>query len=153
VYGDDIREPGFNIRGYYNFHDERVCFGPEFTFFRKRREVLEEEQIDKSLFEFNFNGHYVFEITHKFGLYPLYGVNYSREREDITFFNTGEKEDLIIDKWGFNLGGGFHYFLIGDLVLFAEYDHLFSQLSQNTYSAGLFYVFGSDKKEQSHNEE
>jgi len=49
------------------------------------------------------------------------------------------------EAFGVNLGFGLHK-LIGKTVLFVEFDHLFSKLSQNSALVGFFYMFG--KKEE-----
>ena len=143
AYGDDIREPGVNFRGYYNLANNKICFGPEFTFFKKKTENVIREEIDITLFEVNFNVHYIFEITHKFGVYPLGGLNYSQENEK---YSDAAKEETA-KKWGLNLGIGTHY-AINKFVVFLEYDHLLSDLSQNTFIFGAFYTFG--KKQEVH---
>jgi len=141
VYGDDIDSPGFNARAYINSNNHKMCIGPEFTWFIPHTETEGDEELERRLFEFNFNGHYVFEITKAFGLYALTGVNYSEEEED--HFHNGELEESeTIKEWGINLGGGAHYILNPTWIVFAEYDHLFSELEQNTFTLGLFYTFG-----------
>ena len=51
--------------------------------------------------------------------------------------------------FGANLGIGIHR-PIGKWVIFAEYDHLFSELSQNSFLVGAFFTFG--KKEDTSEE-
>ena len=70
IYGDDIKEPGVNLRLYY-YNNGKICFGPEFSFFNKHREVVDGEEITKKLWEFNFNGHYIIETTERLGLVSL----------------------------------------------------------------------------------
>lgn len=141
VYGDDIEEPGVNLRAYYNLKNERICFGPEFTLFKTGSKTLDGEDEDISLFELNFNMHYIFELTHRFGVYPLVGINFSKETAET------ETIELKEEKWGANLGMGVHY-AIGKVVLFTEYDHLFSDLSQNSYLVGFFLTFGNKEAEE-----
>lgn len=143
AYGDDIREPGINFRGYYNLADNRICFGPEFTYFKKRTENSASEEIDISLFEINLNAHYLFEVTHKLGIYPVIGLNYSQEKEDYT----DTEEEVTEKKWGMNVGAGTHY-TVNKFTVFLEYDHLFSDLSQNTFILGAFYTFGKKSEER-----
>ena len=142
AYGDDIKEPGINVRGYYNLAGNRICFGPEFTYFKKRTENSASEELDVSLFELNFNAHYIFEVNHKLGVYPIVGLNYSQEKEK--YADTGEEDTL--KKWGANLGIGTHY-AVNKFTAFLEYDHLFSNLSQNTFILGVFYTFGEKSEE------
>ena len=144
VYGDDIQEPGFNLRAYYNLKNERICFGPEFTLFKNHIEEHGNGEIELSLFELNFNVHYIFEISEKFGVYPLTGLNFSREREEPSAVS---EESVTEEKWGLNLGFGAHY-PVRDFTFFVEYDHLFSDLNQNTYTAGVFYTFGRKERHE-----
>jgi hypothetical protein len=51
VYGDDIKEPGLNIRSDYSFKKEAFGIGPEFTIFRKRKELINNEQVETFLYE------------------------------------------------------------------------------------------------------
>ena len=76
------------------------------------------------------------------GVYPVVGLNYSQEKEEYT--DTGEEETL--KKWGANLGIGTHY-AVNKFTVFLEYDHLFSNLSQNTFILGVFYTFGEKSEE------
>ena len=142
AYGDDIKEPGINVRSYYNLANDKICFGPEFTYFKKRTDNSANEEIDISLFELNLNAHYIFEVTHKLGIYPIVGLNYSQEKEKYT--DTEEEE--TIKKWGMNAGVGTHY-AVNKLTVFLEYDHLFSDLNQNTFILGVFYTFGKKSEE------
>ncbi len=143
VYGDEIDALGVNVRGYFNTADHRMCFGPEFTFFNKS-EMEDVADIDISLFEFNLNGHYVFEVSDKLGINPIVGLNYSRE-EEITM-GMGEEEFYEKSAWGLLTGVGFHFFLSEHFFMIGEYDHLFSALSENTFTLGLLYTFQVGKK-------
>ncbi|MCG8389461.1 MAG: porin family protein [Cytophagales bacterium] len=135
AYGDDIEEPGVNLRAYYNLKNDRICFGPEFTVFRTRSKTVGNEEEEVSLFEVNVNLHYIFELTEKLGVYPLTGVNFSREKVEVGSLEEAEEE------WGVNLGLGAHY-AVGKFTVFTEYDHLFSELNQNSFLLGVFFTFG-----------
>ncbi|MEL6557611.1 MAG: hypothetical protein AAFQ94_05460 [Bacteroidota bacterium] len=136
VYGDDVEQLGVHLRGYYNLRNERICFGPEYSHFFTANFSKDGGQATKKLKEYNFNIHYVFELNETLGFYPLTGLNYSTEIE--------EQETLVgwrsfkEDALGVNLGFGFHK-VVGRSVLFVEFDHLFSELSQNSALIGLFY--------------
>lgn len=145
VYGDDIKEPGINLRAYYNLPGNRVCFGPEFSTFLTHKENVSGEEIAVDLYEFNFNIHYIFEVTHKLGVYPFSGLNFSKEKEEIEI--SGEKETFTEEEFGLNLGLGAHYAYY-DFVFFTEYDHLFGSLPQNSITLGVFYTFGKKSGEE-----
>lgn len=141
VYGDDIQEPGMNVRATYFTH-ERICFGPEFTIFQSHQVQKDGEDIELNLWEVNFNGHYVFELTHHLGIFPLVGLNISREREEIE----SPDESLVLREtaWGVNLGFGAHYG-VGRFLFFAEYDYLFSDLSQSSFIGGVAFIIDPKK--------
>jgi len=146
IYGDDIQNVGAHVRGYYNLKNNKVCLGPEFSRFANKTETHNGETVTTKLSEINFNIHYIFELTEKFGVYPLTGVNLSLETEEIEVAN--EFESDTVSELGANLGFGVHK-IFDNVIVFAEYDHLFSELSQNSFLLGVFYTFGS----KSHSEE
>lgn len=152
AYGDDIETVGFHTRAYYNFPNGKVCLGPEFTWFGTNDEVEGSLRTETSLWELNFNAHFVFELSHKVGFYPVLGLNFSREKEDF-FVNDVFEEEETFEKWGVNAGAGFHYILNHKFIAFTEWDHLFSDLSQNTFTVGIFYTFGKGFTGASEHEE
>ncbi|MEO9806205.1 MAG: hypothetical protein ABJF04_23290 [Reichenbachiella sp.] len=140
IYGDDIGEPGIHARGYFNSKNGKTCFGPEFSRFIKSTETINGHEVSKQLSEVNFNLHYIIELKEEWGFYPLIGLNMSFEKEEIKD-DLGEVEVESKDVFGANLGAGIHR--MGEKwIFFAEYDHLFSDLSQNSYLIGAFYTFG-----------
>lgn len=150
VYGDDINKLGQNTRFYVNTNDHRFCIGPEFSWFRQDTKMVGSEELRRNLVEFNINGHMNVKLFGPLMFYPLMGLNYSVENED--FLHDGELEESeTLREWGFNLGSGLHYNLGKDWILFLEYDHLFSKLSQNTLSFGILVGFGKIKGD--HHEE
>ena len=149
VYGDDIKESGIQIRSYYNLPGDRICFGPEFSHFFSSTENHQGEERRKQLNEVNFNVHYIFELSEKWGFYPLVGANLSFEKEEIRFKNGGA-ESTNNSALGANLGVGFHHTL-NKWLIFGEFDHLFSELSQNSLVLGTLYTF-SKATEAPHSE-
>lgn len=135
LYGDDIEELGANLR-LYTFIGDKICFGPEFTAFGKHETVIDGDPAELSLWEVNFNAHYIFEVNEGLGLYPVAGLNYSKETEDIEGHS-----DLTEDAFGVNLGFGVHYEL-QKFIVYTEYDRLFSDLSQNSFTLGVLFHLG-----------
>lgn len=144
IYGDDIGNAGIQLRGYYNMKGNRVCFGPEFSSFFTTSESHNGEVTKRKLSEMNFNLHYIIEITEKWGVYPLAGLNYSIEKEEVEVSSEIEKHNL--EKLGTNLGIGVHR-AKNKWVFFGEYDHLFSELSQNSFIVGAFFTLGKTHNE------
>jgi len=135
LYGDDIEEIGINLRA-YTFIGDKICFGPEFTAFGKHNTIIGGEDAEIGLWEANFNGHYIFEVSEGLGLYPVAGFNYSREIEKVEGHT-----DVIEDAFGLNFGFGVHY-EYEKMIFYAEYDHLFSDLRQNSFTVGVLFHLG-----------
>jgi hypothetical protein len=138
VYGSKIEALGYQLRAYYNIK-HATCFGPEVAIFPKTtHHSATSEQVDISLTEYNFNGHHHFSFGLKnVGLYPLAGVNLSREKED----------EHLHKAYGFNIGVGFHYSK-KKWTIFSEFIHLTGDLSQETMLLGFFYT--PQKKHAAH---
>ena len=145
LYGDDIEEFGANLR-LYTFVGDNICFGPEFTLFGKHNTVIDGDPAELSLWEVNFNGHYIFEVNHGLGIYPVAGLNYSRETEVIE-----GHDDVIENAFGVNLGLGVHY-EYNQFIFYTEYDRLFSDLRQNSFTLGVLFHLGKqhEKKGEEH---
>lgn len=139
IYGDDIEQVGLHVRGYYNLSGDRICFGPEFSHFFSKSEYHPGEIINRYLNEINFNMHYIFELGHQWGVYPLAGINLSLEKEEISFQNGGVV-NIHDSAFGANLGIGIHG-AVNKWTFFAEFDHLISDLGQNSLVLGTFYTF------------
>jgi hypothetical protein len=114
TYSIPLSASGVNTRAYYNI-GEHICFGPEFSFFRKE---------ELKVLDFNIIGHYVFE-TKLVGIYPLIGMNYTIEKD------THESESAL----GVVFGGGFHRNL-GLFTVFAEFSHVESHLRDDFITVG-----------------
>ena len=149
VYGDDIGSVGFNTRLYQNSKNHRFCIGPEFTYFPKKTESIGSEISERTLFELNFNAHYIFELVENLGAYPLTGLNYSQEKEEL-FEDNELIENETIREFGWNVGFGLHYQLNSRWLLFTEYDYLISDLQQSTIAVGILYTFGKGFKVGGH---
>jgi len=137
---------GINLRGYYNFK-EHICFGPEFTLFFPRTTTFDDEEIETLIWEFNFNAHYIFEVSENIGAYPILGFNYTREIEDITFLSNGMIERKTVDAIGLNIGGGFHI-PQPSFVPFLEYEYILGDLSEHIITAGVIFTLGSSDEEK-----
>ena len=141
MYGDDIEEIGANLR-LYTFIGDRICFGPEFTIFGNHNTMIDGDAAELGLWEVNFNGHFIFEVGEGLGLYPVTGLNYSREVERVE-----GHADVVEDAFGVNLGFGVHYEL-KNTILYTEYDRLFSDLRQNSFTIGILFHLGKKGRER-----
>ena len=130
---------GINIRAYYGVNDH-FCFGPEATFFPK---TTIDDNYKLSISEFNFNGHYAIELAHRFGIYPLAGINYTIEQKEenrLDGLHTEQEEAL-----GINYGAGFHYSL-GRTFLFAEFKGVSGKLNDEFITIGAFVLLKKPKQ-------
>lgn len=151
IYGDEIHEPGINLRLAYHVNHPLAVVG-EYTYFQSHYARHEK----KKLWEANLNLEYSFPIVHHLYVYPVVGLNYSQEAEYEALPEGGDhgehyepEPEHIVGKFGLNMGVGMHYH-IGDFEPFVEYDHLFSELHQNNFAVGVMYHLPFGKKHNSH---
>ncbi len=130
---------GINARLYYGLN-EQICFGPEISIYPSQ-EIEDENEL--SVVDLNFNGHYIFEVSHKLGIYPLTGLNYTIEKERFEMLDESE----TTREFGVNYGLGAHYNL-GKLFVFAEFKGIISQLSDEFITAGVIFSLSKSKKEK-----
>jgi len=139
IYGDDIDNLGIHARGYYNFPGDKVCLGPEYSYFFNSTRLIDGTKVDIRLSELNFNAHYIVELSEHWGIYPLAGVNLSFER--VEYLDNPQINSETERVWGLNLGIGIHR-SIGPVIVFTEYDRLLSDLAQNAIVVGAFITIG-----------
>ncbi|WP_430966010.1 hypothetical protein [Spongiimicrobium sp. 2-473A-2-J] len=133
---------GANGRFYYG-PNPHICFGPEVSFF-PYQEV--DSEYEMRITELNFNGHYVFEATHKLGIYPLAGVNYTIEEERLIEM-TSEQEE--VKEFGLNYGFGAHYNL-NHFFAFVEFKGIAGQLADQFVTVGLVFILSKSTVEPEH---
>ncbi|MEP5341364.1 MAG: outer membrane beta-barrel protein [Algibacter sp.] len=124
---------GVNGRVYYGLNDT-FCFGPEISYFPYQNI---DDDYEKSIIDLNINAHYIFELSEKWGLYPLSGINYTIEKERLINQNNDSEK---IDEFGINYGVGIHY-KISDLYVFSEFKGIIGQLNAEFISAGIIFNF------------
>ena len=134
---------GGNARAYFGV-DPRFCFGPEVSVF-PYQDV--DDQYELSLIELNLNAHYLFELVHRFGVYPLGGFNYSIEQERLlTDIDEVDKHNAL----GLNYGLGVHY-NINQVLLFAEFKGVVSELSDEFFTLGVVVLLQKSSPASRHN--
>lgn len=151
-YGFGIKSPAAHLRSYF-FLNEHLCFGPEFNWFLPRTETTALYVTRHEAWELNFNAHYVFEFSHRFGAYPITGIQLARERElveDIGF-PIEPSGSHIEHALGWNIGAGAHYFA-GRVIPFVEYLYTVGDLGQHAIIVGTFIVLFEKKKDHSNSE-
>lgn len=118
------KEKGFNTRFYF-FPNHKICFGPEVNFFPRKDHDLSDGM------EVSFNGHYIFELSERWGIYPLAGIGWKNEEEE--------------SGWRGNFGSGLH----GSYGRFAPYiEYIYSAGFENEgiFLIGTFFTFEFDKE-------
>jgi hypothetical protein len=56
-------------------------------------------------------------------------------------------EKSVNEALGMNLGLGIEYGIVERFKCFLEFDHVFSELRENTFSLGLFYRLSNKQEE------
>ncbi|MEO1011410.1 MAG: hypothetical protein AAFX53_08905 [Bacteroidota bacterium] len=128
---------GLNARLFYGT-GPTFCFGPEITFF-PYKEIDKEQEL--SIVDLNVNAHYIFEISHILGIYPLGGINYTIEKERL-IADTDTVEE--IGEFGLNYGFGAHYNL-NRFFIFAEFKGVAGQLNDEFLTIGIILPFGKPR--------
>ncbi|MDT0605434.1 hypothetical protein [Croceitalea rosinachiae] len=133
---------GINLRAYLGT-SPTFCFGPEVSVFPYQ---TTSDEYETNLFEVNFNAHYVFELAHRFGVYPLSGFNYTNENErSLMHSDEVEKHNAL----GINYGLGTHY-SINRVLLFAEFKGVISELSDEFFTIGAVILLKKPQKKLHH---
>lgn len=133
---------GANARFFYGVN-EAFCFGPEISFFPYQDT---EEGFQESIIDLNINAHYIFEVTHKLGLYPLSGINYTIEKERLVINNDESETE---NEFGINYGFGAHY-IISRSFVFAEIKGVIGQLSGEFITAGVISHLNKSTSKKEH---
>ncbi|WP_299259999.1 outer membrane beta-barrel protein [uncultured Aquimarina sp.] len=129
---------GVNARLFYGVN-EKICFGPEATFF-PYQEINSDYEL--TITDLNFNAHYIVELSHKIGIYPLSGVNYTIEKERLIERTDESEKD---ESFGWNYGFGAHY-KVGDLFAFAEYKGVTGKLNDEFITVGVIFTLSKHKE-------
>lgn len=133
---------GINTRAYYGI-DERFCFGPELSIF-PYKEI--NDAYEASLWEVNLNAHYVFELAHRFGTYPLAGFGYTVEKErSLTNMEEIERHSAP----GINYGIGLHY-AVNRVLLFGEFKGVIGDLNDEFFTVGIVILLKKPNNQNQH---
>ncbi|MGB5818669.1 MAG: outer membrane beta-barrel protein [Saonia sp.] len=133
---------GVNGRFYYG-PNEHFCFGPEVSFY-PYQEIDDENELQ--ITELNLNAHYIFEASHKLGIYPLTGINYTIENERLISISEESGEEK---EFGLNYGFGAHYNL-EHFFVFAEFKGIVGQLSDEFVTVGIIFSLSKPSENKEH---
>lgn len=136
---------GIRVDGYYAFTDV-IRGGGDFTFYLPKSEG----NVDVTVWELNFNGHYIFQDEDGLLLYALGGINItgisvSIETPSVNIGGQqigGGSSSTSDSEFGLNLGGGLEYALdFADLFAEAKIGGLGGNANQFVLGAGLRFSF------------
>lgn len=115
---------GVNLRFHY-FPSHKMCFGLETNLFPKSDHSISEGM------EVTLNGHFIFELSHHWGVYPLVGAGWKN----------------LKDESGFRAltGGGFHG-TYGRFAPYVEYIYSSGFNSEGIVIVGTFLTFKLGKE-------
>ena len=143
-YGTEIKNLGIGVKGQYDI-TSAIRAEASFDYFLKKEGL--------SMWDVNFNVHYLFPLTDKVKVYPLAGLSYTNWKLDISDV-WDDFDDYYDDDWdnddsssstgkfGINLGGGIQY-NITDVVTvnFEAKYQLINDFDQMIFGVVVAYKF------------
>lgn len=121
----DYKNLGFGVKGQFEFIDNWRAEASYNYFFKKDH---------CTMWDVNFNAHYVFHIEDGFSVYPLAGLTALGAKTDIG-------DEVSTTKVGVNLGGGAEYLLTPTVKLNAELKYqLVSDFDRPVVSIGIAFA-------------
>ena len=140
-YGTEIEKLGINFKGIYEI-TEKIHGSLNFTYFFTKKENIGTAEWKWSLWELNFDGHYVFTSSDKFSAYGLAGINithWGTKWEGDTYGGYYHDFDNSDTDIGLNIGGGALYNFTGSLSGFGELKYVVSNYDQFVFTFGVLY--------------
>ena len=136
TYGSEQKTIGFNLRGQYNVW-ENVDVAGGFTFYlpyNEKQSVLFITVDSKTtMWSFDVDGHYNFDLMDKLTAYPLAGLNISGVSIEV---NGSKAKDTEV---GFNIGAGAAYEITDKLAGFFELKYTLGNYDQAVIGIGVLY--------------
>ena len=136
AYGSDIESAGVQIGGtYFLLQEQGIRIAADLIFFFQGEDV---PGTDVNVWEFNANGHYIFNEADAFLAYALAGISLASVTVDLGAF--GEVSD---SELGLNAGAGIEY-SIGGVKLYAEGKIVLGGFDQLVLSGGVRVPIGNN---------
>lgn len=135
-YGFEVEEPSIGANGFYSITDE-IRAGAEFIWFFTDSGI---DDVDFNVYEFNVNGHYIFQDEDGLKLYGLAGINHITFSWDTPNNQTGFRVASSFSETGLNIGGGVEYDA-GGFFLFGEPKFTLSDADQFSINVGARMQF------------
>lgn len=139
TYGSEQKTIGFNLRGQYNVW-ENVDAVAGFTFFFPKKTsqqfpIVGTIKTKTTMWSFDIDGHYNFELMDKLKAYPIAGLNLSGVSVDVNGTKTSDTEV------GFNIGAGATYEITDKLAGLFEIKYTLGKYDQAVIGIGVLYGF------------
>lgn len=138
TYGSEQKTIGFNLRGQYNVWENVDVVGG-FTFYLPHKEkqtiLFATVESKTTMWSFDVDGHYNFDLIDKLKAYPLAGLNISGVSVEV---NGTKASDTEV---GFNIGAGAAYEITDNLAAYFELKYTLGNYDQAVIGIGVLYVF------------
>lgn len=137
-YGTEQKTIGFNFRGQYNvWENVDIVGGLTFYLPHKEKQTVFFATIDSktTMWSFDIDGHYNFELMDNLKVYPIAGLNISGVSVEV---NGNKVSDTEV---GFNIGAGATYEITDKLAGFFEIKYTLGNYDQAVVGIGVLYGF------------
>ena len=136
----DLSMIGIGAKFRYNITDPIRLEGA-FTFFLPKTESFFGVKLKYHIWDFSANGHYVFNISDKFALYPLAGLSVLGIKATGSGF--GESYTESQTKLFLNIGGGFDFKVADNIAITVEPKIMIGDSDGSLFmlSAGVVFAF------------
>ena len=137
AYGSDIESAGVQVGGtYFLLQEQGIRLAADLLFFFPGEDV---PGVDLNVWEFNANGHYIFNEADAFLAYALAGISLATVSLDLGQFGG----DVSDSELGLNAGAGIEY-SIGGVKLYAEGKIVLGGFDQLVLSGGVRVPIGNN---------
>lgn len=138
VYGTEQEAIGFNLRGQYNvWENVDVVGGLTFYLPKKTKQTLIFTTVESktTMWAFDVDGHYNFELMDKLKVYPLAGLNIAGVSIEVNGAKTSNTEV------GLNIGAGATYEITDKIAGLFETKYTIGNFDQAVITLGALYRF------------
>ena len=138
TYGTEQKTIGFNLRGQYNIWENvDIVGGLTFYLPHKEKQTLIFTTVNSktTMWSFDVDGHYNFDLIDKLKAYPIAGLNISGVSVEV---NSNKVSDTEV---GLNIGAGATYEITDKLAGLFEIKYTIGNYDQAVIGIGVLYGF------------
>jgi len=138
TYGTEQKTIGFNLRGQYNIWENvDIVGGLTFYLPHKEKQTLIFTTVNSktTMWSFDVDGHYNFDLIDKLKAYPIAGLNISGVSVEV---NSNKVSDTEV---GLNIGAGATYEITNKLAGLFEIKYTIGNYDQAVIGIGVLYGF------------